>query len=367
MKQTEIPMVFMRAGTSRGPFFRKSDLPDDRDTLSKVLIAAVGAGHPQNIDGLGGGSAVTTKTAILSASEEEGIDIDYFFAQVAVDKQVVDYAPTCGNILSGVGPAAVELGLIAPGDGQATVRIRCVNTGAYAESVFTVADGAPVYDGDQRIDGVPGTAAPVTLRFEGTVGSRTGALLPTGNVTDRIEGVDVTCIDVAMPMVMARAADLGVSGHESSSELDANPAFFARIEAIRKQAGQMMGFGDVTDQVVPKFGIVAEAERGGVVAARYFMPWKTHPTMAVTGSQCFAALSVLPGSVADGIAQPPSDGGNGPVQMAIEHPTGEIQVELDYRVTNAGVEIKSAGLVRTARLLTRGHVAVPGAVWGGKG
>lgn len=365
MKQTEIPMVFMRAGTSRGPFFRKSDLPQDRETLTKVLIAAVGAGHPQNIDGLGGGTPVTTKTAILSVSEEDGIDIDYFFAQVAVDKEAVDYAPTCGNILSAVGPAAVELGLIKPEDGQVTTRIRCVNTGAYAEAVHMIADGCPVYDGTQMIDGVPGSGSAVTLRFEGTVGSRTGKMLPTDNVVDRIEDVDVTCIDVAMPMVMARASDLGVTGHESSAELDANPDFFARIEAIRQKAGEMMGFGDVSEMVIPKFGIVAEPERGGAVAARYFMPWKTHPTMAVTGAQCFAALSVLPGSVADGVARPPVDGGNGPVRMAIEHPTGEIQVELDYRVTNAALDLKSAGLVRTARLLARGQVAVPWAIWPG--
>ncbi|MBM9593858.1 2-methylaconitate cis-trans isomerase PrpF family protein [Roseitranquillus sediminis] len=363
MRQTEIPYVMMRGGTSRGPFMRRSDVPEDLDELARVLIAIIGAGHPQNIDGLGGGTPVATKTAMLSVSQEEGIDVDYFFAQVAVDKEVVDFAPTCGNMLSAVGPAAVELGLISPPDGETTTRIRCVNTGAYAEATHRIEDGLPVYDGNEAIDGVNGTAATVVLRFEGTVGSRTGALLPTGNVIDRIGGIDVTCIDVAMPMVMARATDLGVTGHEPSAELDADADLFARFEPIRREAGRMMGFGDVSDKVVPKFGIVAEPQRGGAVAARYFMPWKTHPTMAVTGSQCFAALSVLPGSVADGIARTPPGLGDGPVRMTIEHPIGGIHVELDASITNSGLDLRSAGLIRTARMLAKGVATIPAAIW----
>lgn len=360
-----IPFVFMRGGTSRGPYMRRSDLPQDEATLSAVLIAMMGAGHPLNIDGLGGGNPVATKTAMLSRSDDDWADIDYFFAQVAVDKKLVDYAPTCGNILSGVGPAAVELGLIEPADGTTTVRIRMVNTGARAESVFEIRDGSPVYAGQQSIHGVPGSAAPVDLRFMDTIGSRTGAMLPTGQVCETIDGVDVTCIDVAMPMVIARAEDLGITGHESSQDLDADAALFARFEPIRREAGRRMGLGDVSDKVVPKFGVVAPAQGEAAAAARYFMPWKTHPTMAVTGAQCFAACLMLPGSVAAGLARLPEGAGNGdaPFVIGLEHATGTIDVTMDCRVTNAGLDLRSAGLMRTARMLARGEAMVPKHLW----
>lgn len=363
--QTPIPFVLMRGGTSRGPFMRREDLPRDEVALSAVLVSIVGAGHPLNIDGLGGGSPVTTKTAMLSRSTEPDIDIDYFFAQVAVERAEVDYRPTCGNILTAVGPAAVELGLLALRDGPAQVRIRLVNTGARATACFAVRDGAPVYGGTQRIDGVPGAAAPISLRFEETIGSRTGALLPTGNALDRIGDVEVTCIDVAMPMVIARASDLGLSGYESRDELDADAAFFARIEAIRREAGVRMGLGDVSGSVVPKFGILAPPAAGGSVAARYFMPWQTHPTMAVTGSQCIAACLMVPGSVASGIAVLPDGAGRGedPFGVRIEHPSGHIDVELVCRITNSGLDLRSAGLLRTARLIARGEVLVPRAAF----
>jgi 4-oxalomesaconate tautomerase len=363
--QRAIPFVMMRGGTSRGPYMRRSDLPEDQDTLAQVLIAMMGGGHPQNIDGLGGGTPVSTKTAMLSRSAEPGVDIDYFFAQVAVDRRAVDFAPTCGNILSGVGPAAVELGLVLAVDGKMQLRIRLLNTGAMADALFEVRNGAPVYGGAQRIDGVPGTAAPVALRFRDTIGSRTGSLLPTGNARDRIGGIEVTCIDVAMPMVIARAEDLGVTGYESRDELDADSGFFARIEAIRREAGPKMGLGDVADKVVPKFGIVAPPAGDGAAAARYFMPWKTHPTMAVTGSQCLASCLMLPGSVAEGIAVLPEGAGRGsdPFVVRLEHPGGSIDVEMECRVSNSGLDLRSAGIMRTARLLARGEVMVPAEIW----
>lgn len=363
--QRPVPFVFMRGGTSRGPYMRRADLPEDEETLSSVLIAMMGAGHPLNIDGLGGGNPVATKTAMLSASDDDWADIDYFFAQVAVDMPLVDYAPTCGNILSGVGPAAVELGLISPPDGDVLVKIRMVNTNGRAVSRFEVRDGKPVYGGKQSIHGVPGHAAPVALQFMDTTGSRTGAMLPTGNIRDIIDGIPVTCIDVAMPMVIARAEDLGVTGHEGSDELDGNAALFERFEPIRRKAGQLMGLGDVSDKVVPKFGIIARPRGDAAAAARYFMPWKTHPTMAVTGSQCLAACLMLPGSVADGIARLPKDAGRGdePFVLSLEHPQGTIDVTLDCMVTNAGLSLRSAGVMRTARLLARGEAMVPGAAW----
>lgn len=360
MRQRPIPFLFMRGGTSRGPYFRRADLPADEETLSRVLISAVGAGHPINIDGIGGGVAVTTKVAMLSVSDRPDSDIDYFFAQVAVEEHLVDYKPTCGNMLCGVANAAVELGLLAAGDPQTTVRIHAVNTGANVHATIRTPGGETDYDGEASIDGVPGTAAPVSLSFMDTVGSATGSMLPTGNAIDVIDGLEVSCVDVAMPIVIARAADLGLTGYESREELDANRALYERFEPIRIEAGRRMGLGDVTTNVMPKFAVISPARDGGAIAARYFMPWTCHPSMAVTGSQCLAACLFTPGTVADGIGRLPNDS---PAHVAIEHPSGQIHVLLDYERTAAGVDIRSAGLVRTTRLLARGEVMVPGAVW----
>ncbi|MEP1355770.1 MAG: 4-oxalomesaconate tautomerase [Tateyamaria sp.] len=362
MTQTAIPFVFMRGGTSRGPYMNRADLPEDLETLAKVLIAIVGSGHPINIDGIGGGVAVTTKVAMLSRSEDDWADVDYFFAQVSVDDAQVDFKPTCGNILSGVGPAAIEMGLVAAQDGVTPVNIRAVNTEARVAAVVQTPGGVVNYEGDAQIDGVPGTAAPVALQFMETVGGVTGAFLPTGNLVDDIDGINVTCMDVAMPMVIARASDFGLTGYESAAELDENTDFFALMEAVRLKAGALMGMGDVTKSVTPKFGLLAPAKEGGTIATRYFMPWRTHPTMAVTGAQCLASCVLTPGTVADGLAAKPNET---PVTITLEHASGQIDVLVDYDQTDVGFEIKSAGLVRTARKLAAGEVFVPASVWGG--
>ncbi len=302
MTQTAIPFLFLRGGTSRGPYFKRTDLPEDRDTLAQVLIAAVGAGHPQNIDGIGGGVAVTTKVAMLSKSEDKRADIDYFFGQVAVEERQVDFKPTCSNILSGVGPAAIEMGLMRADERRTKVRIRSVNTGALIEAVIETPGGRVNYDGDAAIDGVPGTAAPVLLNFMDVVGSTCGKLLPTGKLREEIDGIEVTCMDVAMPMAIARADAFGLTGYETVAELDANRDFYARMEPIRIEAGRRMGLGDVSKSVTPKFGLLSPARQGGTISARYFMPWNCHPPMAVTGSQCLASCALTPGTVADGLA-----------------------------------------------------------------
>ena len=363
MTQTSIPFHFFRGGTSRGPYFRREHLPEDRETLTQVLISAVGAGHPLNIDGLGGGAAVTTKVAMLSRSDAPGADIDYFFAQVSVEEKQVDFKPTCGNILSGVGPAALEMGLISAQGDTTRILIRAVNTGAIVESIVETPGGQVNYDGDTRIDGVPGSAAPVLLNFMGVVGSSTGAFLPTGALQDEIDGIAVSCMDVAMPVAIARAADFGLTGYESAAELDANREFYARMEPIRREAGQRMGMGDVSNSVTPKFAIVAPPRDGGTLTARYFMPRNCHPTMAVTGAQCIAACALTPGSVAEGLAVQPE---GAPAVVAIEHPTGKIDVTVDYLIDLDGFTLRSAGLLRTARLLARGEVFVPRSVWEGK-
>lgn len=364
MTQTPIPYLFLRGGTSRGPYFRRSDLPEDRDLLSEVLIAAVGAGHPLNIDGLGGGNAVTTKVAMLSPSERADCDVDYLFAQVAVEQREVDYRPTCGNILCGVGPAALEMGLIPITGPETKVRIHAVNTGAVIEALVQTPDGAVEYEGETQIAGVPGSAAPVRLSFMETVGSVTGALLPTGNLRDVIDGIEVTCMDVAMPVMMARADAFGLTGYETQKELDENRAFFDRAEAIRLKAGELMGLGDVSQSVTPKIALLAEPRNGGSISARYFMPWSCHPSMAVTGAQCIAACAITPGTVADGLGVGLA-GAAAPLAISIEHPAGLFEVVVDYEAGPAGVAIRSAGLVRTARLLARGEVMVPTAVWQG--
>ncbi|RID89576.1 4-oxalomesaconate tautomerase [Gemmobacter lutimaris] len=363
MAQTAISFHFFRGGTSRGPYFRREDLPEDRETLARVLVAALGSGHRLNIDGLGGGAAVTTKVAMLSRSEVEGCDIDYFFAQVSVEDGLVDFKPTCGNILSGVGPAALEMGLIAPQGEVTRIRIRSVNTGAKVEAVVRTPGGQVEYAGEAAIDGVPGTAAPIYLNFMDVVGSATGALLPTGALRDVIDGIEVTCMDVAMPIAIARATDFGLSGYETVEELDANRDFYARMEPIRREAGRRMGLGDVSQSVTPKFALLAPPRAGGTICARYFMPWNCHPTMAVTGAQCLASCVLTPGTVAEGLFTAPE---GVPALVLIEHPGGVIDVTVDYQTGPEGFTLKSAGLLRTARLLARGEVMVPEAVWGGK-
>ncbi len=362
MSQTAIPYLFMRGGTSRGPYLNRADLPEDLEQLAEVLIAMVGSGHSLNIDGIGGGAAVTTKVAMLSRSETRWADVDYFFAQVSVEDRLVDFKPTCGNILSGVGPAAIEMGLVEAGDGETTVNIHAVNTGAKVTALVQTPGGVVTYKGQATIDGVPGSAAPVSLQFMETVGGATGAFLPTGCLTDIIDDIEVTCMDVAMPMVIAKAESFGVSGHEAVAELDKNKAFFARMEAVRVKAGALMGLGDVSRSVIPKFGLLAPAAGHGTITTRYFMPWSTHPTMAVTGAQCLASCVLTPGTVADGMADLPS---GAPATIVLEHASGTIDVVVDYETNTGGTVIKSAGLVRTARKIASGEVFIPASVWSG--
>ena len=360
MTQTAIPYHFLRGGTSRGPYFLASDLPSDRETLANVLVAAVGAGHSLNIDGIGGGAAVTTKVAILSKSDDDWADVDYFFAQVAVEEALVDFKPTCGNILVGVGPAAIEKGLVAPTGDVTEVKIRAVNTGAEVVSRVQTPGGKVMYAGERPLDGVPGKAAPIEVNFRKVTGSSTGKFLPTGNLRDVIRGIEVTCMDVAMPMVIARAESFGVTGEETREELDNDVTLFAKMEALRLEAGEAMGMGDVTKSVTPKFGLIAPPMKGGSFNARYFMPWKTHPTMAVTGAQCLAACALTPGTIADDVWARPNAN---PARVMIEHISGEIEVVVDYENDEGGFHVNSAGLVRTARLLAEGVVYVPTSVW----
>lgn len=352
----------MRGGTSRGPYMLRDDLPEDRDTLEHVLVSIVGSGQVLNIDGIGGGAAVTTKVAMLSKSEDEWADVDYFFAQVGVENQLVDFKPTCGNILVGVGPAAIEMGLVEATGNVTEVKINAVNTGARVIAKVRCDDGKVVYDGDTAIDGVPGTAAPVGLQFMDVAGGATGAMFPTGNRIDTIDGIEVTCLDVAMPMAIARASDFGLQGTETAAELDANKDFYARMEPIRIKAGALMGLGDVSKSVMPKFGLIAPPQGDGAALTRYFMPWNCHQSLAVTGSQCIASCLLCPGTVAEGILPLPN---SSPVTLFLEHPMGKLEVSMDVQVDCAKFEVVSAGLTRTARKLAAGEVFIPKSVWNG--
>ena len=356
MAQRAIPYHYMRGGTSKGPYFNAADLPDGRDALAKILVSVIGAGNARNIDGIGGGNAVTTKVAILSPSEDPDADIDYFFAQVAVDEPNVDFSPTCGNILVGVGPAAIEKGLIAPQGDTTKVRIRAVNTGALVEAIVQTPGGAVNYAGNVEIAGVPGSAAPVALNFLDVVGSRCGALLPTGNAMDEINGIQVSLVDVAMPMMIARAADFGLRGDESEAELRAKSELYVAMEPIRLEAGKRMGLGDVTKSVVPKIGLLSEGQGDTHLTVRYFMPWDIHPSLAVTGSQCLAACALLPDSVAEGLTKSIAPA---PATITFAHPSGTMDVTVDYALEDGRLDFRSAGLVRTARLIARGEVMLP--------
>jgi 4-oxalomesaconate tautomerase len=358
--QIGIPCMIFRGGTSKGPYFRLSDLPEDIATRDRFLLAAMGSPDPRQIDGLGGADTLTSKVAMVGPSARPDADVDYLFAQISVEKPIVDTDPPCGNMLSGVAPFAIERGMVTVADGETRVVIYNINTKSRVEAIVQTPGRQVRYDGDTRIDGVPGGAAPIRLNFLDIVGSKAGALLPTGNTRDTIDGVEATLIDVAMPMMILRAADMGKTGYESPAELDGDREFFRRLEAIRLQAGKLMGLGNVADKVIPKAAIIATPHAGGAVSARYFVPHKTHAAFAVTGSICVASCAVLKGSVADGIAKPPLGDDR---EILIEHPAGMIDVALVTRGEGVSMKVISGGAIRTARKIMDGTVFVPGAVF----
>lgn len=360
--QTRIPCVLMRGGTSRGPFFLTSDLPGEPQVRDAVLLAAMGSPHDYQVDGIGGANPLTSKVAMISKSRHPDADVDYLFAQVLVNEKLVDTKPNCGNMLVAVGPFAIEAGLVAARAPETTVRIFNVNTQALVEAIVQTPGGAVTYEGDAAIDGVPGTAAPVRLNFKSAIGSVTGRLLPTGRALDLIDGIEVSCVDVAMPMILMHAEQFGKTGHESAAELDADRDLYARMEPIRRKAGELMGMGDVSKLVVPKIGLLAKPRHGGTIASRYFVPYSCHKAHAVTGTVCVACACAIPGTVAAQIAPLPK-APQGVVR--IEHPSGMIAIDLDVELDTVAPIMRRAALIRTARRIFDGHVHVPAAVWRG--
>ena len=357
-KQHGIPVIIMRGGTSKGPYFRTGDLPAEEAARDRALLAVMGSPDVRQIDGIGGADTLTSKVAMVQPSAREGVDVDYLFAQVSVTEAVVDTSPSCGNILSGVGPFAIERGMVPVTGNETRVVIFNVNTNTRIEALVQT-DGEGVdYDGDMAIAGVPGTAAAVRLNFMDIVGSKTSGLLPSGHLQEEIDGVAVTLIDVAVPMMILRAADLGKTGYETPAELDADRDFFAKLEAMRLEAGRRMGLGDVTGKVLPKVAILAAPKQGGHIAARYFVPHKAHAAFAVTGALCVSTVAVLEGSVSDGLALRPEGEDR---EILIEHPSGMIDVALRTSGQGKDLQVVSAGAIRTARKLVTGEVYVPAA------
>ena len=360
--QTRIPCVIMRGGTSRGPFFLQSDLPQDVQTRDAVLLAAMGSPHDYQVDGIGGARSLTSKVAMISRSKQAGADVDYLFAQVLIDKPLVDTKPNCGNMLIAVGPFAIEAGLVAAKDPETTVRIYNVNTKTLVEAIVQTPGGKVTYAGGASIDGVAGTAAPVKINFKGGIGAVTGKALPTGKPLDVIDGIEASCVDVAMPTVFVRAEQFGKTGYETAAELDADKAFMERLEAFRRKAGALMGMGDVSKGVTPKFALLAPPKQGGSIAIRYFVPDACHKALAVTGTVCLASACAMPGTIASQIAKvKPAPQGT----IEIEHPSGKIAIDLDADFTNGRQELRRAALIRTARRVFEGSVLVPEHVWAG--
>ena len=344
--------MLMRGGTSKGLYFLAADLPDQPEQRDELLLRIMGSGHPQQIDGLGGAHPLTSKVAVVSPSRRDDADIDYLFLQLGVDQTTVTDQQNCGNILAGVGPFAVERGLIEPGAGSTTARIRMVNSDSLVTATFATPGGVPVYSGSTAIDGVPGTAAPISLLFADTVGSATGHLLPTGSVCDRIAGVQVTCIDNGMPVVVARATDLGITGYESHAELTANADLADRVQSIRLAAGHLMGLGDVRHASVPKTTLVSSPRDGGSVCTRTFIPVRPHTAIGVLGAVSVATALLFPDAAGADLVQP-----LGPDQpFDIEHPSGHLLVDVELDTARQPPMVRRAGVVRTARKLFDGTV-----------
>ncbi|MGY1411027.1 MULTISPECIES: 4-oxalomesaconate tautomerase [unclassified Luteimonas] len=366
--QCAIPSLIMRGGTSRGPFFLESDLPADTGVRDRVLLAALGSPHQRQIDGLGGGHPLTSKIGIVRAGTAPGIDVEFLFAQLQPDADTVDTRPNCGNMLAAVVPFALETGLCAAQGDTTTLRVLTRNTGMVCEITVCTPGGRVSYEGDTRIDGVPGTGAPVRIDFLDVAGSVCPSLLPTGNVRDRIqvEGpgvepfeVEYTGIDNGMPLVIVRAADFGIDGHETPQQLNADVALKARLEALRLAVSPGLGLGDVSARNYPKMTLVSAPTAGGSISTRSFIPHVCHDAVGVLAAVTVATAAVLEGSIAHEVARV----GEGRLrQVEVEHPSGRFAVELGLDAERGGNVVR-AGLLRTARLIMRGELMIPASAW----
>ena len=353
--QHAIPYMQLRGGSSKGLYFCASDLPADPVLRNKVLIAAMGSDKSQ-IDGLGGADPLTSKVAIVGLSDSPDADIDYLFAQVVVGGDRVDTTPNCGNILAGVAPFAIEAGLIEPTGDSTTVRINMLNSGSQCELVVRTPNGKVEYQGDACIDGVPGSGAPIACNYLNIAGSACGGLLPTGSRIDIVDGIEISCIDNGMPVVVLRAEDMGISGYESPAELNANEALKSKLQSIRLQIGPKMNLGDVEGAAIPKMCMISPPLKDGICHTRTFIPYKCHSAIGVLGAVSAATAAIIPGTVAEGIATVPAGASK---TLSVEHPSGEFSINLHVDEQTDPPQVLKAGLLRTARLLSRGELYVP--------
>jgi len=347
--------MLMRGGTSKGLYFLAADLPGDPADRDALLLAVMGSGHPMQVDGVGGAHPLASKVAVVSPSGRADADIDYLFLQLGVDEPTITDQQNCGNLLAGVGPFAVERGLIGAGDESTTARIHMVNSRTVVTATFATPGGVVRYAGDTAIAGVPGTASPVLLRFAGTAGSATGSLLPTGRVSDVIDGIEVSCVDNGMPVVVARASDLGLTGYEPAEELAGRDEVARRVQALRLAAGKLMGLGDVSGLPVPKTTLVSAPRDGGTICTRTFIPVRPHTSIGVLGAVTVATALLLPGGAGAELARLPAAGH----VIDIEHPAGHLAVEVELDAAEDPPRVRRAGVVRTARKLFDGTVYPP--------
>jgi 4-oxalomesaconate tautomerase len=350
----------MRGGTSKGSFFLADNLPADAALRDAVLVAVMGGPDGLQIDGIGGGHPLSSKVAVVSKSAREETDVDYLFLQVSPTGGTVSTTQNCGNMLAGVGPFAIERGLVKADDAETAVRVHMTNSGNDCELTVQTPRGQVEYEGDASIDGVPGTAAPIICDYFDLAGSMCGDILPTGNIVDEFDGIETTCIDNGMPVVTMRAADLGISGYESPEELDGNGALKEKLESIRAKAGPAMNLGDISDKTVPKMSLLAPPRGGGVISARTFIPHACHKTIGVLGAVSVATACIMPGTVAAGMAVVPD--GDEKV-MDVEHAAGSLQTRLVTEVAGDKIKVLRAGVIRTARMLFTGYACVPRSVW----
>ena len=356
--QTAIPYMQIRGGSSKGLYFQAADLPADQAEKDRLLLAAMGGVDPadaRQIDGLGGADPLTSKIGVIALSGRGDADIDYEFIQVIVGQGSTDRTQNCGNILAGVLPFAIESGLVRAGQDKTRARVYMTNSRSICEVIVETPGGRMQYHGTTQIDGAPGRAAPVICNFADIAGSACGRLLPSGNPIDRINGMDLTCIDNGMPVVVIRAADLGCGGYETPAELNGNSALKGSLEAIRLRAGRIMNLGDVRHKAVPKLCLISPPLRAGCIHTRAFIPHQCHPAIGVLGAVSVATACVLPGTVAADVARLPDRGG----LYAVEHAAGALGVRLEIEQDGPRPRIKKAGVVRTARLLSRGEVMLP--------
>ncbi len=369
----KIPCVIMRGGTSKGIYIKSNHLPAAQEERDLAVLAIFGSPDVRQIDGLGGADPLTSKLAIIGPSTHDDADIDYTFAQVSIDRPVVDYAGNCGNISAGVGPFAVDEGFVSAVEPVTSVRIHNTNTGKILIAEVEVSGGRAKVTGDCKIAGVPGTGSKIMLNFAGTAGSSTGKLLPTGNVVDIITTlsgtIEASIVDCANPMVFVRAEDMGITGIESPQEIDSNDQLLSRLEEIRSEVAALIGMAEnpaMATEKSPAFPMIAMVSKAkeykdfttgntiktediSVVSRLMFMQ-VLHKTYAGTGTVCTGAAAKIPGTIVNEMVAEDDS-----VELVrIGHPAGVISIEA--KVVEGKVE--RAAFARTSRRILEGSVYV---------